>query len=70
MQAASLPKVEATKRYGAEVVLTGKDFGEAYAAAHEFAAARELLATEVPGELWAHRARMFERHLPLPIRLA
>src|SRR5688572_11388054 len=38
---ASLPKVAATKRYGAEVVLTGKDFGEAYAAAHEFAAARE-----------------------------
>ncbi len=33
--AASLPKVEATKRYGAEVVLTGKDFGAAYAAAVE-----------------------------------
>ena len=32
---ASLPKVEATKRYGAEVVLTGKDFGEAFAAAKE-----------------------------------
>ena len=31
--AASLPKVEATKRYGAEVVLTGIDFGEAFAAA-------------------------------------
>lgn len=31
--AASLPKVEATKRYGAEVVLTGVDFGEAFAAA-------------------------------------
>jgi threonine dehydratase len=30
---ASLPKVEATKRYGAEVVLTGKDFGEAYESA-------------------------------------
>ena len=29
-EAAALPKVEATKRYGAEVVLTGKDFGEAY----------------------------------------
>jgi threonine dehydratase len=35
--AASLPKVEATKRYGAEVVLTGKDFGAAYDAAVEFA---------------------------------
>ncbi|HET7482510.1 MAG TPA: threonine ammonia-lyase [Actinomycetota bacterium] len=35
--AASLPKVEATKRYGAEVVLTGSDFGEAFAAATEFA---------------------------------
>ena len=34
---ASLPKVEATKRYGAEVVLTGKDFGEAYKAAVEHA---------------------------------
>lgn len=33
--AASLPKVEATKRYGAEVVLTGKDFGAAYDAAVE-----------------------------------
>lgn len=32
-QVASLPKVEATKRYGAEVVLTGRDFGEAHAAA-------------------------------------
>jgi len=32
---ASLPKVEATKRYGARVVLTGIDFGEAYAAAIE-----------------------------------
>jgi threonine dehydratase len=30
---ASLPKVAATKRYGAEVVLTGRDFGEAFAAA-------------------------------------
>ncbi len=30
---ASLPKVEATKRYGAEVVLIGRDFGAAYAAA-------------------------------------
>jgi threonine dehydratase len=33
---ASLPKVEATDRYGAEVVLTGKDFGEAFAAATRF----------------------------------
>lgn len=33
--AASLPKVEATKRYGAEVVLTGKDFGAAFAAAEQ-----------------------------------
>ncbi|MFN2524992.1 MAG: threonine ammonia-lyase [Actinomycetota bacterium] len=31
--AASLPKIEATKRYGAEVILTGKDFGEAFDAA-------------------------------------
>ena len=36
---ASLPKVEATQRYGAEVVLTGKDFGEAYEAAVEQAEA-------------------------------
>jgi threonine dehydratase len=35
--AAALPKVEATKRYGAEVVLTGKDFGEAFSAAVEHA---------------------------------
>jgi threonine dehydratase len=34
---ASLPKVEATKRYGAAVKLVGKDFGEACAAATEFA---------------------------------
>ena len=39
-EAASLPKVEATKRYGAEVVLTGHDFGQAFAAAEEFCAAR------------------------------
>lgn len=38
--AASLPKVAATRRYGAEVVLTGKDFGEAFAAAEEFSAER------------------------------
>ena len=31
--AASLPKVEATRRYGADVVLTGKDFGAAFEAA-------------------------------------
>ncbi len=36
--AASLPKVEATKRYGAEVVLTGKDFGAAFAAAEAHSA--------------------------------
>ncbi len=34
---ASLPKVEATRRYGAEVMLVGKDFGEAYAASLEHA---------------------------------
>ena len=33
---ATLPKIEATKRYGAEVVLKGKDFGEAYEAAMRF----------------------------------
>jgi threonine dehydratase len=43
--AAPLPKVEATKRYGAEVVLVGKDFGEAVAAAAEHA--RECGATFV-----------------------
>lgn len=37
---ASLPKVAATKRYGAEVVLTGKDFGAAYASSLEFAQER------------------------------
>ncbi|HVF52220.1 MAG TPA: threonine ammonia-lyase [Actinomycetota bacterium] len=35
-EAAPIPKVEATKRYGADVVLTGHDFGAAYAAAVEF----------------------------------
>jgi glutathione S-transferase len=35
-----------------------------------FSAARELLAVEVPDELWTHRAMVFERHLALPIRLA
>ena len=34
---ATLPKIEATKRYGAEVILEGKDFGEAYGAAMTFA---------------------------------
>jgi len=37
-QAAPLPKVEATKRYGAEIVLAGKDVGEAFTAAREWAA--------------------------------
>lgn len=37
--AASLPKVEATRRYGAEVVLVGEDFGESFAAATDFAEA-------------------------------
>ena len=36
-EAASLPKVEATKRYGAEVVLTGRDFGAAFQAATDYA---------------------------------
>lgn len=35
---AALPKIEATKRYGAAVELVGEDFGEAYAAARDFAA--------------------------------
>lgn len=34
--AAALPKVEATKRYGAEVVLTGRDIGEAFDAGVAF----------------------------------
>lgn len=42
---ASLPKVEATRRYGAEVILQGKDFGEAYEASR--AHARETGATFV-----------------------
>lgn len=33
---ASLPKIEATRRYGAEVILEGKDFGEAYEASLKF----------------------------------
>lgn len=36
-EAASLPKVEATRRYGAEVVLTGKDFGAAFESAIAYA---------------------------------
>jgi threonine dehydratase len=36
-EAASLPKVEATKRYGAEVELVGIDFGAAFDAAVRFA---------------------------------
>ncbi|HEX2240002.1 MAG TPA: threonine ammonia-lyase [Actinomycetota bacterium] len=44
--AASLPKIEATKRYGAEVVLTGKDFGEAFDAAITYAEER--------GEIFVH----------------
>jgi glutathione S-transferase len=35
-----------------------------------FAAAREVIAPDVPQELWAHYASMFDGHLPLPIRLA
>ncbi|MGH2756328.1 MAG: threonine ammonia-lyase, partial [Actinomycetota bacterium] len=35
-EAASLPKVEACKRYGAEVVLTGADFGAAFEAATDY----------------------------------
>lgn len=35
--AAPLPKVEATKRYGADIRLVGKDFGEALKAATDFA---------------------------------
>jgi threonine dehydratase len=38
-EAAALPKVDATKRYGAEVRLVGKDFGAAAAAALEHARA-------------------------------
>ena len=36
-EAAPIPKIEATKRYGAEVVLRGRDFGEAVAAAEAHA---------------------------------
>ncbi len=36
-EGASLPKAQATKRYGAKVVLGGHDFGAAFKAAEEFA---------------------------------
>jgi threonine dehydratase len=36
-ESAALPKIEATKRYGAEVVLTGKDIGDALAECAECA---------------------------------
>ncbi|MDP9226881.1 MAG: pyridoxal-phosphate dependent enzyme, partial [Actinomycetota bacterium] len=36
-EGASLPKIEATERYGARVILTGKDFGAAFDAAQQFA---------------------------------
>lgn len=35
-----------------------------------FGTARELFADLVPEALWAHRRRMFERHLAFPIRLS
>jgi len=34
-----------------------------------FGAAHDTLGDLVPRELWAHRQRMFDRHLPWPIRL-
>jgi threonine dehydratase len=49
---ASLPKIEATRRYGATVRLEGKDFGEAYAASQEFA--RQTGAVLVPPFDHAH----------------
>jgi threonine dehydratase len=36
-EGASLPKIEATERYGAKVILTGKDFGAAFEAAQQHA---------------------------------
>ncbi|MDQ3985485.1 MAG: threonine ammonia-lyase, partial [Actinomycetota bacterium] len=45
-EAAPLPKVEATKRYGAEVVLTGVHFGDAFEAAQAF--------TEEKGAVFVH----------------
>ena len=47
-EAAPLPKVEATKRYGAEVVLTGKDFGAAYDAAMEYVRAERARSSCIP----------------------
>ena len=44
--AAPLPKVEATRRYGAEIVLSGAHFGEAFDAARAF--------TEEKGALFVH----------------
>jgi glutathione S-transferase len=35
-----------------------------------FGAAYDTLGDLVPAELWAHRQRMFDRHLPWPIRLS
>ena len=35
-----------------------------------FGAAHEALGDLVPAELWAHRRRMFDQHLPWPIRLS
>jgi threonine dehydratase len=40
---AALPKVEATKRYGAEVILEGRDFGEAFAAATDYAEKKDAV---------------------------
>ena len=40
-EGAAIPKVEATRRYGAEVVLMGDNFAEAVAAAQQFAAERD-----------------------------
>ncbi|MEO7803692.1 MAG: threonine ammonia-lyase [Actinomycetota bacterium] len=40
---AALPKVEATRAYGAEVVLRGADYNEAFDAASEFVAATEKI---------------------------
>ncbi len=40
-EAAPLPKIEATKRYGAEVVLEGSNVGEALTAAQAFATERD-----------------------------
>jgi threonine dehydratase len=45
-ESAAIPKIEATKRYGAEVVLTGKDIGDALTACMECA--------EVEGKVLVH----------------